>query len=51
MNKDDYMQILKQLRAIAEQLHECSDLGSDWSKAFQIQDMAKEFAKDWEIEE
>lgn len=50
MNKEDYIKLLKQLRAIAEELHG-SDLGSDWSKGFQIQDMANEFSKDWEVEQ
>lgn len=49
MNKEDYIKILKQLRAIAEELHG-SDLGSDWSKGFQIQDMANEFEKEWEVD-
>ena len=41
MSKEEYKEIIKQLRELAEKLHQ-SDSGEDWSKAFALEDMAKE---------
>ena len=41
MSREEYEEIIKQLRELAAKLHQ-SDSGADWSKAFSLEDMAKE---------
>ena len=41
MSREEYEDIIKQLRELAAKLHQ-SDSGVDWSKAFSLEDMAKE---------
>jgi len=45
MGKDDYKKVVEHLTEAAKLLHR-SDSGHDWSRAFQIQDLAKEISKE-----
>ena len=47
MSREEYEEIIKQLRELAAKLHQ-SDSGADWSNAFSLEDMAKELEAELE---